>query len=500
MNRLFVFFLAWLPLAAAAQTDTLRLTLDDCIAMARRQSIDAAVALGELRSAYWQWRSYRADLLPEVSLSGTLPSWNKRYSSYQQADGSLSFVRNDYLGLDGAVNISQKLWPTGGTLSIESSLDYLHQSGSSSPRGGQEGVNQFMSLPVAITLSQPLFSVNHLKWNRRIEPLRYREAQARFLTETEQVAMQAISLYFNLLLAGERVNIARQNLQTAEKLYEVAQAKRDMGTISQNDVLQLRLDVLTARSALTNSESSRQASQFALRSFLDVEAPITPVMPESVSSGSPSGIPRLSYEDVLAHALENNALATTMRRRQMEADYAVASARANRQSINLYAQLGYTGTGENMNSAYRNLLSNEVVQVGITVPLLDWGKRKGQRRMAESNREIVQGQLRQQAQDFRQNIFILTEQFNNQAEQLRIACEADTIARRRYHTNVETFKIGSISTLELSDAQRAKDEARQNRIAQLYNYWFYYYQLRSIALWDFERGCDLSADVEKLIK
>ena len=101
-------------------------SLDDCIMMARRQSIDAAVALGELRSAYWQWRSYRADLLPEVSLSGTAPSWNKRYSSYQQADGSLSFVRNDYLGLDGAVNITQKLWPTGGTLSVESSLDYLH--------------------------------------------------------------------------------------------------------------------------------------------------------------------------------------------------------------------------------------------------------------------------------------------------------------------------------------------------------------------------------------
>ena len=487
MNRFFAFFLAWLPLAVLAQTDTLRLSLDDCIAMARRQSIDAAVALGELRSAYWQWRSYRADLLPEVSLSGTAPSWNKRYSSYQQADGSLSFVRNDYLGLDGAVNITQKLWPTGGTLSVESSLDYLHQSGN-----GGSG-NQFMSLPVAVTLSQPLFSVNHLKWNRRIEPLRYREAQARFLTETEQVAMQAISLYFGLLLAGEQVNISKQNLQTAEKLYEVAQAKRRMGTISENDVLQLRLDVLTARSALTNSESNRQTRQFALRSFLDVEADIEPVVPEDVPQV------RLDYDNVLNHALQNNALATTMRRRQMEADYAVASARANRQSINLYAQLGYTGTGENMNSAYRNLLSNQIVQVGITVPLLDWGKRKGQRRLAESNRDIIQGQLRQQSQDFRQDIFVLTEQFNNQAEQLRIACEADTIARRRYHTNVETFKIGSISTLELSSAQTAKDQARQNRIQQLFNYWYYYYQLRSIALWDFERGCELSADIEKLI-
>ena len=488
MNRVFAFFLAWLPLAVSAQTDTLRLSLDDCIAMARRQSIDAAVALGELRSAYWQWRSYRADLLPEVSLSGTAPSWNKRYSSYQQADGSLSFVRNDYLGLDGAVNITQKLWPTGGTLSVESSLDYLHQSGS-----GGSG-NQFMSLPVAVTLSQPLFSVNHLKWNRRIEPLRYREAQARFLTETEQVAMQAISLYFGLLLAGEQVNIARQNLQTAEKLYEVAQAKRRMGTISENDVLQLRLDVLTARSALTNAVSNRQARQFALRSFLDVETDIEPSVPEDVPQV------RLDYDNVLSHALQNNALATTMRRRQMEADYAVASARANRQSINLYAQFGYTGTGDNMNSAYRNLLSNEVVSVGITVPLLDWGKRKGQRRLAESNRDIIQGQLRQQSQDFRQDIFILTEQFNNQAEQLRIACEADTIARRRYHTNVETFKIGSISTLELSSAQTAKDQARQNRIQQLFNYWYYYYQLRSIALWDFERGCELSEDIEKLIK
>ena len=476
MKRHYLLFLALLPLIGWAHEDTLRLSLDDCIMMARRQSIDAAVALGELRSAYWQWRSYRADLLPEVSLSGTAPSWNKRYSSYQQADGSLSFVRNDYLGLDGAVNITQKLWPTGGTLSVESSLDYLHQSGS-----GGSG-NQFMSLPVAVTLSQPLFSVNHLKWNRRIEPLRYREAQARFLTETEQVAMQAISLYFGLLLAGEQVNIARQNLQTAEKLYEVAQAKRRMGTISENDVLQLRLDVLTARSALTNSESNRQARQFALRSFLDVEADIEPVAPGDVPQV------HLEFDNVLSHALQNNALATTMRRRQMEADYAVASARANRQSINLYAQLGYTGTGDNMNSAYRNLLSNEVVSVGITVPLLDWGKRKGQRKMAESNRDIIQGQLRQH------------EQFNNQAEQLRIACEADTIARRRYHTNVETFKIGSISTLELSDAQKAKDQARIGRIQQLFNYWYYYYQLRSIALWDFERNCELTADVERLIE
>ena len=153
-----------------------------------------------------------------------------------------------------------------------------------------------------------------------------------------------------------------------------------------------------------------------------------------------------------------------------------------------------------MGGAYRDLLSKEVIQVGFSIPILDWGKRKGQRRMAESNREIIRGQLRQQAQDFRQNIFVLTEQFNNQLAQLRIAEEADSIARKRYHTNVETFKIGSISTLELSDAQAAKDEARLNRIHQLFNFWYYYYQLRSLTLWDFERSENINADFEQLIK
>ena len=446
------------PMVGHAEVDTLRLTLEDCIVMARRQSVDAAVALGELKSAYWEWRSYKADLLPEVSLSANVPTYNKRYSTYQREDGTHSYVRNDFMEVDGSLYVSQKIWPTGGTLSVESSLDWLRQmSGETS--GGK---NQFMSMPIALTLSQPLFGVNSVKWNRRIEPLRYREAKASFLAETEQVAMRAISLFFNLLLANENVHIAEQNLQNAEKLYEVAKAKREMGTISQNDVLQMRLNMLNAQSSLTSTESSRKARMFELKAFLDVEEDILPIVPEEIPEVT------LVYQDVLNHALENNAFATTMRRRQLEADYSVAYAKGNQRSVTLYAQVGYTGTASRMNEAYRDLLSKEVVQVGVSLPLLDWGKRRGQVKVAESNREIVRNQVRQQSQEFNQNLFVLTEQFNHQRQQLRIAEEADTIAQRRYHTNVETFKIGSISTLELSDAQTAKDEARQNRLAQLF--------------------------------
>ena len=99
-----------------------------------------------------------------------------------------------------------------------------------------------------------------------------------------------------------------------------------------------------------------------------------------------------------------------------------------------------------------------------------------------------------------QDIFLLVANFNNQAQQLEIAEEADQIAEKRYKTSVETFMIGKISTLDLNDAQNSKDEARQKHISELYYYWYYFYQLRSLTLWDFERNMELEADFEDIIK
>ena len=83
---------------------------------------------------------------------------------------------------------------------------------------------------------------------------------------------------------------------------------------------------------------------------------------------------------------------------------------------------------------------------------------------------------------------------------MNIAEEADRIAERRYRTSVETFMIGRISTLDLNDAQNSKDEARQKHISELYYYWYYFYQLRSLTLWDFVNDTELEADFEAVVK
>ena len=203
---------------------------------------------------------------------------------------------------------------------------------------------------------------------------------------------------------------------------------------------------------------------------------------------------------MLEKALANNAFAYNIRRRQLEADYEVAQAKGNRRQVSLFAKIGITGSDNVFENAYRELKDNQVVEIGMSIPLLDWGKRRGQVKVAENNRELTRLQLRKERNDFNQNLFVLTEQFNNQVDQLKIAIEADVIAQKRYQTNMETFLIGKISTLDLNDAQTSKDDARRNRINELFNYWYYYYQIRSITLWDFEAKTNIDADFEKIVK
>ena len=42
--------------------------------------------------------------------------------------------------------------------------------------------------------------------------------------------------------------------------------------------------------------------------------------------------------------------------------------------------------------------------------------------------------------------------------------------------------------------------SRQKHISELYYYWYYFYQLRSLTLWDFERDTELEAEFEEVVR
>ncbi|MDE6450135.1 MAG: TolC family protein, partial [Muribaculaceae bacterium] len=158
------------------------------------------------------------------------------------------------------------------------------------------------------------------------------------------------------------------------------------------------------------------------------------------------------------------------------------------------------GTDTDFNSAYSRLRGNQLVEVGFSIPLVDWGKRRGKVKVAESNRRVTESRLRQEAMDFNQELFVLVERFGNQQQQLAIARRSNEIARKRYETNVETFMIGKISTLDLNDSQSRKDASRRQYVSELYKFWSYWYQLRSLTLYDYRYHTDINADIDRICR
>ena len=101
-------------------------------------------------------------------------------------------------------------------------------------------------------------------------------------------------------------------------------------------------------------------------------------------------IPRFNVEvkQALELAYENNPEPEYLQRRRLESESAVAQAKASRGfKADLYMQFGLTQTNEKLKEAYRDPLDQQLVSLGIRIPILDWGVGKGKVKVALSNRD-----------------------------------------------------------------------------------------------------------------
>lgn len=467
--------LCLLALGGWGQGRRTTVTLEEAIRLAQERSLDAMVARNTLRSAYWQYRNFRAELLPNVSLEGTLPSFDRSMSSYLKEDGTYTFVSSNSVGGSLSVAVTQNIPWTGGSVSLQSQLERIDQLDG-------ERRTDYMSVPFAVSLTQPLVAVNRLKWARKIEPKRYRQARQQFAVDMEEVTIRAVGYYFEVLLAEVNVEIDRQNLENATKLLEIAERKREMGIVSENDLLQLKLNKLNASSSLIQSEQACEQQMFALRNYLgfagDVELAV--VVPEACPEVE------VTYGRVLEMASRNNPFRYEVVCSLLEAERQVKEAKAGRGfRADVRASVGFTGSDRTLRNTYRDLRERESVSLGISIPIFDWGKGRGDVEIARSQERVARMRVEQDKLDFEQSVLTAVRQFQEQTRLNEIARLADTISQQRYKTAYETFVLGQISVLDLNAAQTERDDAKRSTISQLYASWRNYYSLRKLTLYDF---------------
>ena len=456
--------------SAGLPSDSLRLTLSDAIALAQRQSSDALAARHTLEAAEWSYRYYKANYLPSVTLSSS-PSLNRQLNSLTQPDGTNIFVRQNQLSTDLSLSISQNVTLTGGTLFLRNSLQRLDEF--------EQRTHGYSSVPFSIGYQQNLFGHNSLRWARRTEPLRHSIAQKQYRETMELVASRASTYFFMLATAQTNLEIARQNFAVSDTLLRFARRRYERGSITENEMLQLEVGKLTEETNRLNAEAEVEDAMLTLRSYLGIkeEVPLTVVTDTLISDNV------IDADEALALALQNNPDPEQLRLNVVESKSALSSAKANRGlKADLYLQFGLSQKGETLREAYAQPLNQQYVSMTVSLPLLDWGRGKGQVRVAKSRLELTQTQSEQAMQDFRQNVQKMVRQYNLQAYRVKIAYRTRETALRRYDVARWLYLQGRTSLLELNTSTNEKDQAQRAFITALQTYWSLHYGLRSLTL------------------
>lgn len=451
-----------------------RLSLEEVVSMAKQQSIAARQALTTRETRFWEWKTFLSNYKPQLVLNGNLPSFTRSFTQVVQPDGTIQFQPVRYNNSSIDLSLFQSIEQTGGRIYAITQLQRFDDFARHN--------RLYNSSPFAIGYEQPLFKFNPLKWDKKIEPLKYAESEKSYLESLEKIAIKATGYFFDLLLAQVNLQIAETNLQNTTTIENISKEKYQLGKISRNDILQLSLESLKAQKAIANAKRNLEIATLNLRAYIAIpnENKVELIMP-----GELTGVV-IHNEKALSEAFENRSDAVKYKRQQLEAEQKVSKAIGdNGLNATLTASLGFSNRGTTIADVYQGPKRSEAIELSLSMPILDWGRSKSRTRTAEADKKLTEYTIQQDLQNFKQEIYTQVTLFQMLHQELAITAKTDSIASEKYQIAQERYVLGLLSTTDLSIAFIDKDQAKRDYINALQDYWETHYGLRALTLYDF---------------
>lgn len=482
-RRISILLLLVLCGAGVQAQQVLRLDLKRTIALANDSSLSAFRYQNMYLSGYWEYRSYKAARLPSLSLNLTPAQYYRYITQRYDSQADIDVYREQQMfSATAGLSLVQNFDLLGGTFYVDTQLDYLRNF-------GDVNSTQFSTVPFRIGYQQDLLGFNAFRWDRKIEPLKFEKVKKQFIYNSESMSEEAVNYFFSLAMAQADYRLAEDNLATADTLYAIGEQRQKIAAISQADLLTLKLDKVNARNTLKNAEITRKRAMSALATFLNLDKNTY------IEIDLPS---RPRYVDIPADralllAKENNPTYLEQRQNVLEAEREVdRTKKESRFNASVNASVGFNQVADNLGAAYRNLLQQDLVSLTVSIPLVDWGVRKGKYNMARNNLNVVRIAARQEEISLEEDVMMTVSDFNVQQDLIASASEALDLAELAYDQTRRRFIIGKADISSLTLSLNRQQEAQKNYIQALQNYWLNYYKIRKLTLHDFESGMSLS--------
>ena len=479
-----VFGFTFYCLTAFSQVDRIDITLSEVIRIAQGEAPVALIAQTRLSNNYWRYQSSLADFKPQLSLWGTLPDLNRSIESIPLPDGTEKFLNRSFMNTQVGVRMSQRVAQTGGLFYAGTNMRRIDLFGDFSDKS-------YLSAPLTIGFIQPLFQFNQFKWDRQLQALDYESSTKRYSEEKEQIAYDAVNLFFTLYIAQLNLEEARRQKIYADSLYRISIGRFEVGRIAETALLQIELRSKNADTEVATELLNYQTANQNLRNFLGVknDAEFNLLAPEVLAEYD------IDPPTALEYARAHRSQTTEFRIRLMEAQMNMEEARkSGGLNIDLSGSFGLSQTAPTFIDAYQNAIDQERITLQFQIPIADWGKNRARREIAKSNLDLTQRTIEQDNVNFEQEVILRVQQFALKRSQLDLSLRAAEVAEKRVDIAKSRYEIGKIDVTDLNIALNEYQDARKAYIQAVWSLWTAHYEIRNLTLYDFINKKSLTED------
>jgi outer membrane protein len=381
----------------------------------------------------------------------------------------------------GSFTVRQPVIFTDATISLSDNFSYNNLI-QNEQFPGQEGIK--FNNDIAVNLTQPLFTYNRTKLSLKELQLELENAQLNYAIQLLSLEKQVTQAFYYVYQQQQSLDISNQAYQNMMKSYEVSKNKVDAGLAAREEIFQAELNLASSKSDYENSLVSYENAKDDFKLMVGMSLYDDLLV-----------LPNIKVDTVqvnIAFAIDQG-LASRMELRQQQINIEnsefdlIRTKSTNEFYGTLSLSFGINGNNESLQDIYTDPKNNENISLSLQIPLWDWGERKSRIKASEATIESSKISLEQEQNDIIINIRKVYRNLTNLENQIEIARQNVTNAQLTYDLNLEKYKNGDLTGMDLNIYQNQLSQKQLSYTNSLISYKLELLNLKIQTLYDFEK-------------
>ncbi len=391
------------------------------------------------------------------------------------------YVTNETKRTAGTFTISQPIKWTDGTLTLINELSWIDSYNEERQIKSKNYNNDLY-----LSFTQPIFTYNRTKLDLRKLELDLENSALNYAIQKLYLEYQVTQNFFNVYQQKMRLEIAKDEFNNREQSYQIIKNKVEAGLSRREDLFQAELNLAESKSAVQNAQVSLENYLDSFKKLIGLSLFDDITVTADISHQAIEIDLQKALDTGLKYRME-------LRQREMDIDREkynlIVTSATNEFKGNISLSYGITGTNSKFRQIYdtENQTKNERISLELNVPIWDWGQKKSMIKAAEASLKNSELSLENEKNDIIIEIRSAYRNLKNLVNQIEIAEQNVRNAQLTYDINLERYKNGDLTSMDLNLFQNQLSQAKLNKISALINYKIELLNMKVLSLWDFER-------------